>query len=248
MTKMRNNTVDEMKRAMTEAYWIKKFKEQEELIKQAFPGENYKQCLDKVSFGMRYYNPVWVVTDEAHVWSLKLMRALPGYQDDGGTKNKDGEYTQHRYHLKNSWYESVKASGRKYPLRVYFHQLVANYFCDKLAITLFGEEECVPHHIFGYDESASCQWLNRAKHIQYVKKEHHKLLNALQKGIKPEDFEKYGLENSAVMRHLVQNAKAKRMYHGQEIVTGVKVTYNSDGSSQLTCVIPINDGERVWLN
>lgn len=234
-----------MKINYDEAYWVRKFQEQEELIRHNLPNENYKHCLDKDHFGMRYYNPIWVVTNEAHVWSLQYKRLLSPNQDMGGTRSKDGEYSQSRYYFKNSCPDAVKKVGVKKEIKVFVHQLVANYFCDRMPVNLYGEDACVVHHIFGYDEGADCTWLNRANHIQYVRKIEHKLLNALQNGITQENFEKYGLVDSQVMRALVSNAAFE--YQGYKLNNGVKVTYNADGSRRLSTVIPINGGKRAWL-
>ena len=172
--------------------WIARFEAQKNDIKaQLFEKEQIEQCCDTKSFDGRYYNPMWVVTSEARIWSLPSHRFLSPKRSVQGRRNRNGEYTAtSRWYEKNNWHETVAHFGNKDMVQVYYHQIVANYFCDRKAIDLFGEENCIPHHIFRYrpllddglvhTEQEDCTWNNRAKHLRWVSKHDHTILTYLQ--------------------------------------------------------------------
>ena len=227
----------------------RKFKEQEELIKrQLMPGEEYKHCLDWDSWGGRYYCPCWVVTSEGRVWSLWFERFNTPYFERSGNRNANGEYFQGKYYYQNGTEQILERFGIKRPARCYVHCLVANYFCDKTAIELFGEEHCKVHHIFGYDWDADCMWQNRAKHIQYVKDDDHVLLNAIQKKTQRarkllHDAEKEG-EDTTYLRLLLENGAFES--DGYKLKNGISLTYDSKGKKTLKTIIPISGGHRFY--
>lgn len=218
--------------------WIAEFRRQERKIREAFPGEQFKQCLDKDSFNMRYYNPMWVVTDHGNIWSLWSERPLKVYRNKVGKKNKVGEYSVFKYCYRNNWYESVQKNGAKDMLIIAPHRLVANYFCDKTVIDLYGEANVEVHHIFGYDETAENTEINQVSQIQYTLKGDHILLNALQKGTELSNLEhnkglkhKLNLDDPYIQK-IIQNAKRVDGFQN-----GLKMIYHEDGTTDLQVII-----------
>lgn len=233
--------------------WIDRFEDQKELIKEnLLPSEEIKQCLDTESFNGRYYNPIWVVTSEARIWSLDKCGWYGQHTTKQGRPNAKGEYIQvQRYHAKNAWEETVKRAGTKDQVQVYYHQIVANYFCDKTAIKLFGEDGCVPHHLFGYykftsDDSICCRWINRAKHLCYVRKYDHKFLSALQNGtletLKQKKKCEYDI-NDPFMRMLIDNGKFEA--GNRKLMNAVLVTYGNDGIAKFEVKCPIIGKDNI---
>ncbi len=176
--------------------WIKRFEDQKERIqKELFDGETMQQCLNTKSFNGRFYNPMWVITSEARIWSLAKNKNhgdwLSPKRSNQGKRNADGGYTAtRRWYEKNNWEETVRRFNKPEMVQVYYHQIVANYFCDKTAIDIFGEDNCVSHHIFGYkrlfdngmvqDKQTDCTWNNRAKHLRWTLKKDHTVLSYIQ--------------------------------------------------------------------
>lgn len=142
--------------------YFKKFKEQKELIEsQLMPGELYKHCTDTISFNGRYFVPCWVVTSKSRIWSLKLSRWIKTYRE----KKRDCVY----------------ASNPKRTLSV--HLLVANYFCDKSVVELYGEENVEGHHEESFDPEKTNEENNNAGNVQYiVKSDHHDINRVVKSG------------------------------------------------------------------
>lgn len=177
--------------------WVDRFEDQRERIQKVlFDGETIKQMLDEDSFGGRFYNPMWVITSEARIWSLAKNNNRGGLlipkSSPQGRKNRNGEYpATRRWYEKNIWPEVLERLGIKAMANLYYHQMVANYFCDKKAIELFREENCVPHHIFRYHElynegivdskQKDCTWNNRANHLKWVRRADHAVLSFIQR-------------------------------------------------------------------
>lgn len=176
--------------------WIDRFEEQKDRIQNVlFDGETIKQMLDEESFDGRFYNPMWVITSEARIWSLAKNNNHGGLlipkRSQQGRRNRAGEYTAtRRWYEKNIWPEVVEKVGVTSMAQLYYHQMVANYFCDKKAVEIFGESSCVAHHIFRYRElvdegivntkEEDCTWNNRAKHLRWVSKADHAVLTFIQ--------------------------------------------------------------------
>ena len=165
--------------------WIERFAEQKERIyADLAEGETVKHCLDAESFGGIFYNPQWVITSEARLWSLGKNR------NAGGWNIPYAHERTRRWNMRNDWHETKERLGLTSEKKIYHHQIVANYFCDKKAIELFGEENCVPHHVFRYhhllddgivqDRQEDCTWNNRSKHLRWVTKKDHAVLNYIQ--------------------------------------------------------------------
>ena len=165
--------------------WITRFGEQRERIQaELFEGETIKQCLDTESFGGRLYNPQWIITSEARLWSLARNH------NAGGWNTPYPHESTRRWYMKNNWHETTDRLGLDSEAIIYHHQIVANYFCDKKAIYLFGEENCVPHHLFKYlnlfdnhivqTKQEACTWNNRANHLRWVTKVDHAVLSFIQ--------------------------------------------------------------------
>ena len=164
--------------------WIARFEEQKNRIQRDLAmGETIEHCLDTEHFGGRYYNPEWVITSEARIWSLAKNRNV------GGWNTPYPHERTRRWYASNDWHETKERLGLE-NIKTYYHQIVANYFCDRKALDLFGEENCVPHHVFGYvhlfDQSVvqtrqeCCTWNNRSKHLKWTTKGDHAVLNYLQ--------------------------------------------------------------------
>lgn len=160
-----------MKRSEKE--YIDMFKEQRaDIEKELYSGEKIKQCLDKESFGGKYYNPVWVVTDKGRIYSLAHKKWLKPSLVNVGKKRKDGSYPEKRYKVSNS-------AGKV----LYVHGLIANYFCDKTAVRKYGEKMVEVHHKHAFDVKKSCEENNCADNLYYTEKGlHRKLLNLIQSG------------------------------------------------------------------
>ena len=172
--------------------WITRLEEQKESIQQElFEGETIKHCLDTESFDGAFYNPQWVITSEARVWSLARNN------NHGGWNTPYPNDNDRRWYMKNDWHETKDRLGLNSEKRVFYHQAVANYFCDKKAIELFGEENCIPHHLFRYHHllddhivqtrQEDCTWNNRAKHLRWVTKYDHAVLNYIQDALNRRD-------------------------------------------------------------
>lgn len=224
-----------------ESDWIAEFRRQERKIREAFPGEQFKQCLDKDSFNMRYYNPMWVVTDHGNVWSLWKERPLKAYAEQQGVKNKDGEYPSVKYYYRNSCREAILKNGNQGMLRIFSHQLVANYFCDKTVINRYGEANVEVHHIFGYDETAENTEINNAEYIQYALKGDHILMNAIQNGTDLSKLEsREGLKHQMTEKdpydpYIQQILQQGRRTPGFQ--NGLKMIYHEDGTTDLQVII-----------
>lgn len=164
--------------------WIARFEEQRDRIqRELIMGEEIAHCLDAEHFGGRYYNPEWVITSEARLWSLGKNR------NAGGWNTPYPHERTRRWYTSSDWHETKERLGLE-NIKIYYHQIVANYFCNRKPIELFGEENCVPHHVFGYihlfdqgvvqTRQECCTWNNRAKHLKWTTSGDHAVLNYLQ--------------------------------------------------------------------
>lgn len=119
-----------------ELKWMEKFYTQkDEIKKHMLPGEKFVQCLDKKSFGGKYYYPQYVVTNKGRVWSLA---------------HKKWMIPQMAKEIANAyWSINPKVDG--VTKTIYIHCLVNNYFrndSDEIALEFFDEENVHCHHIF----------------------------------------------------------------------------------------------------
>ena len=194
-------------------YWIEKFHEQEERIKaERYDGEKIVQCLDTKSFDGKYYNPMWVVTSEARIWSLARNHEHGDWNLPYPNKKTN------RWYVKNNWDETVKRLNDKSENTIYMHQIVANYFCDRTAINIYGENNCAPHHCFRYHalykdkivatKQEDCRWNNRAKHLRYVYVEDHMLLTYIQQN--------YAKSAKEIVKKLTKGIYRKDRYTGKK--------------------------------
>ncbi|MBE5948200.1 MAG: hypothetical protein E7261_04125 [Lachnospiraceae bacterium] len=136
------------------------FNEQKENIeKQLRQGEEIKHCVDASSFGGKFFNPNWVVTNYARVYSLYYKRWLCPAKKYTGKKNRAGNRAGMYFTL-----------GRN----INVSRLVANYFCDKTLIDKYGEENVDVHHIRRINPLLSCEDNNKASNLQYVLKAAYK--------------------------------------------------------------------------
>lgn len=194
-TTERESTMSKFDEALRKE-WMDRFEDQRARIQAAlFDEEKMKQMLDEESFNGRFYNPMWVITSEARVWSLAKNHNHGGFllpkRSRQGRRNQDGEYpATRRWYEKNIWPEVVEKFGTASMVQLYYHQMVANYFCDRTALDIFGESHCVAHHIFRYHEllddgivatrQEDCTWNNRANHLRWVTKYDHAVLTYIQ--------------------------------------------------------------------
>lgn len=155
----------------------KKYKTREEKYKATFEeikntldlieNEEIVHCLDKESFNGRYYFPKWAVTNMGRVYSLAVRKWCKAYLGDEGHKNNENKYSQATYRVN----------------KTKVHLLVANYFCDKTPIQLYGEKGIEVHHITRYDKNKSCMENNNSNNLVYVRKEDHAtILTKIQNG------------------------------------------------------------------
>jgi len=193
-----------------------------EMLKpELIPGERIVQCLDKESFGGKYYRPRWFVTSEGRVYSGYKGRWLEPYCRKTGVKNKEGKRTESRYYL-----TSVRGN-------VLVHLLVLNYFGDKTPVKLFGEKNVEGHHIFGFDSTKSCQENSRIDNIQYVDKPRHKkVLNKL-RFFKREDMEHMDGELQFLINNYKHNPNA-----------GIKINYTEDGRKEYQIILKCNGNRK----
>ena len=154
-----------------ELTYLKKYEEQKDRIEeQLVVGEEMKHCLDKKSFGGKYYNPCWVVTSKGRIYSLYKKAWMNPWLDSIGKRKKDGSYPEKRYCLKGD-------------RKVWVHLLVANYFCDKAAVELYGEKNVDVHHRIVFDADKSCEENNYAGNLYYTERGlHQQMLNRIQRG------------------------------------------------------------------
>ena len=252
-----------------EEYWIEKFHEQESAIKEklenlaaeerasGFRGNvevsSYKQCLDKESFDMRFYNPAWVVCSEGYVWSLHYKRLI-GFIHEEGFTNQQGNYSQSKWKVHNSYTETRMHLGKKSGSDIPVHQLVANYYCDKLAVRMFGEKNCVVHHILGYKYFNDYRWMNRAAHLQYISIRDHELLNAIQRGIPFDKLANYGIESDRATYNAISLGRntAGKNESKQKLDSGIEFIYCNGGTEirthgQAAGVDQPEEASKIWL-
>lgn len=130
-------------------------------------GEKIVQMTDKESFKGNYYYPAYAVTDKGRVWSIINSKWLIP-QAVGNDRS----------------YWAVDLGTM-----VKVHVLVANYFCDKHAAELFGEEHVQVHHkrvvdvperlkAEGYaaEKLKSCMAANAAENLCYQQTDDHVML------------------------------------------------------------------------
>ena len=153
----------------SEINYIKKFSEQLPKI-ELLPDEVLIQCLDKESFNGKYYIPYWAISNKGRCWSIWkcgwLNLSLWGNKNRywGLTYLRNGKMT----HIKVSW-------------------LVANYFCDKTPIDLYGEDGVDVHHGFAIlipdeiknsldpdDRRRNCMYFNNADNLFYEESAFHR--------------------------------------------------------------------------
>ena len=112
-------------------FYTEKFKNLNMEHMGLLPGEKIKHCIDKKSFGGKYYHPRWVVTNLGRTWSLFL---------------NDWVVPQ-IVKKKGCWAYSTKIPGK---YTVYVHLLVLCYFADesdRIAVEEFTEIGVDGHHI-----------------------------------------------------------------------------------------------------
>lgn len=130
-------------------------------------GEKIKQMTDKESFDGRYYYPAYAVTDKGRVWSIINSKWLIP-QAVGNDRS----------------YWAVDLGTM-----VKVHLLVANYFCDKHAVEVFGETNIQVHHKKVVDvpeelktkecteeKIKSCMDANAAENLCYQKTDDHLMI------------------------------------------------------------------------
>lgn len=197
----------------------KLFEKQRELIEsQLMPGELYKHCIDGVSFGGRYNVPCWVLTSEGRVWSLwSTGRWIKICLEECGIQNAQGDYKQKKYCVHPS----------KPKPKIWIHQLVANYFCDKSVVELYGEENVEVHHKESFDPKKTNEENNHAGNLQYILKPDHKEINRIVKSgtFRTKDSSVEADERAEeIARTVEKSAKA-----GFDVKQGV--TYDESGNA-----------------
>lgn len=130
-------------------------------------GEKIKQMTDKESFKGNYYYPAYAVTDKGRVWSIINSKWLIP-QAVGNDRS----------------YWAVDLGTM-----VKVHLLVANYFCNKNAVELFGETNVQVHHKrvvdvpeelktkeYAEEKIKSCMDANAAENLCYQKTDDHLMI------------------------------------------------------------------------
>lgn len=213
---------------MTEEQYITKYNDRRaEIEAQLHEGERIVQCLDKKSFNARYYNPCWLVTSEARIFSLYDMCWREPYQDKAGCGYRDAEgiYSQKPYYLYNTNKYAKECAGVDFDLKVYIHRIVANYFCDKNAIEQYGEHDCEVHHIIPYNYDRSCTENNRASNLQYISKDTHREVTQVSEGNIEGNFGVKLMANTTA--HLKRSGNAGVKYNLNEDTFEIKVLLNT---------------------
>lgn len=131
-------------------------------------GEKIEQMTDQKSFKGRYYYPAYAVTNKGRVWSIINHKWLA--PQAVGTDRS---------------YWAVDLLGTM----VKVHLLVANYFCDKYAVEVFGEANVQVHHKKVVDvpeelktkecteeKIKSCMDANAAENLCYQKTDDHLMI------------------------------------------------------------------------
>lgn len=160
------------------------------------PDEQYAHCIDSESFGGRYFLPQMVVTSYGRIFTLSdnKPRQIKCYLEECGPRNKKGELIQKKYFY--------RIGNGEHILNIKAHQIVANYFCDKSVVEMYGEENVEVHHIGGYDTSYPNTYLNRWDRLQYAYIPSHNDMSLMQRG----SFKRFDIDDP-LMQMAISNAK-----------------------------------------
>lgn len=167
-----------MREKYDEQYYSKKFAQQLPNI-DLLPGEILIHCLDKKSFKGRFYIPQWAVSNKGRCWSI--------WKGDWLTPLLWGN--NNRY-----WCLSYQRDGKLIHIKVSW--LVANYFCDKTPVNLFGEDGIDVHHFITIsipneikysrdrnEKIKSCMEFNNADNLSYERSDFHReVIHTFMKG------------------------------------------------------------------
>lgn len=225
------------------AEWVARFNEQLERIQgDLFEGERIEQCLDTDSANGQFYNPQWVITSEARVWSLAKNN------NHGGWNRPYLHETTHRWNMRNDWHETKERLGLAAEKKILYHQMVANYFLPRPHCY---NETWVAHHVFGYYHLydlevlhdtpelrfVDCRWINRVNHLYWVNDSDHNLISFIQKNTDPIDI-------------TIEKLKKGITYRGQE--RGLKISIDDQMTEEIIKALVENgrfvSGERKLWN
>ena len=167
-------------------YWKKQFEEQKPKMWKVAKDEEFKHCIDKDSFNGKFYDPEKVISNYGRVWLLYSKRFKKNYD-----KSKDGYY---RVDVSAKGKNIQKSGKRTNPdNHMLIHRMVANYFCDKTAVEIYGEKNVEAHHKYSHSftlpfyESQRGRykkyWINYYKFIVWTQVDDHEDINKLQKRI-----------------------------------------------------------------
>lgn len=177
--------------------YVLKFQEQLGLIESLLePNEKIAHCTDSDSFKGAFYRPEWIATSHARVWSLRYKKWL---RPQMRTPNKFS-------------YANILVS-----------RLVANYFCDKKVVEMFGEENVEVHHMKPLNVEKPDNRVNYASNLQYIRKDLHREITLIQYGYKLPEYIEFDrvTENSG-------NSIAMDPRESQ-----IRIIYKEDGSYSL---------------
>ena len=194
--------------------YVEKFSELEKTL-ELMEGEIIVHCLDDKSFGGKFYFPKWAVTNKARVYSLYKNDWLKSHRKKSGKKLKNGIYSTQR--------DCIDHTN--------VHQLVANYFCDKTPIDLYGEKNVEVHHRYSFNPNKSCEENNCAENLRYEYKPDHKEITSMQNGsyVIPEETD--------FLIRILMNTIA---YHKKGMVD---ITYNDLGEKEMNLSVQLNQEE-----
>lgn len=165
-------------REAQEDIWIQAYNEQEPDIWKIAEDEKFKQCLDRQSFNGKFYDPKKVISNYGRVWSLNVCRFIK--QD----RSISGYYRV-----------PVSALGKTINPRnhLMIHQTVANYFCDKKAVEIYGEANVKAHHKYSHKKTHlfykpekgkyNKYWINYWGYIHWTVEDEHDRITRQQKAI-----------------------------------------------------------------
>lgn len=179
-------------------YWEHEFARQKSELWKIAEDEEFKHCMDKDSFRGIYYDPVKVISNYGRVWTLTTHSFMKPY----------------RNRLRGYHRVDVTVAGKRHnPNKTMFvHGMVANYFCNKDAVKLYGEENVEAHHTKAFDrtikiyerqpEDGKKFYINCWKYLEWTeKKTEHKKITKLQYGNVPDETEDAVLYRSAQEHH-----------------------------------------------
>lgn len=137
------------------------FREQQSRFWKIAKDEEFRHCIDKESFHGEFYDPEKVISNYGRIWSLNTEDFIHSYQKE----KPDGYFVI-----------DVSAAGKRHNIspksgkpraKMFIHRAVANYFCDKTAVSIYGEDNVEAHHSYSHKKTLPFYKPERNKHNKY---------------------------------------------------------------------------------